>query len=149
MQQTEFEKGLLAMAAWRLARSSDVNELLAILCTLRNWVTNRGLMHTGLYHFKTYTEVVENFLAIYPVRSLPMINEPALIDPREGLLAVVDGVYDNTRADITSSHANPSGARYFGVASEVGTGSWFDEEVLKQPHIHKLIGKFGSQQFYE
>ena len=125
-----------------------MNELQAILATVRNWVIQRGLVHAGLYHFRTYSEAVANMLAVYPLRAMPPIDAPALIDPREGLLAVVDGVYDCSRADITASHAYPGGARYFGKASEAGSKSWFDLEVLQNQGAHSLIGTFGSQQFY-
>src|SRR5208282_273658 len=148
MQASEYERGLLVLASWRLARSNDVNELLAVCSTIRNWVINRGLVHIGLHHFRTYSEAIENFLTIYPLRAMPPIDAPALIDPREGLLAVVDGVYDCSRADITASHAYPGGARYFGKASEAGSKSWFDLEVLQNQGAHSLIGTFGSQQFY-
>ena len=148
MQSVEYEKGLLVQAVWRLARSSDTNELLAVGCALRNWIIRRGPLSPGQKYFSNYTEAIAEFMETYPLRSLPKINEPALIDPREGLLARIDGIYDCSAVDLASSHVNTQGARYFGAAREIGSGSKFDREVLSNQGAHPLIGTFGSLQFY-
>lgn len=150
MQASEYEKGLLVQAAWRLARSADVNELLALVCVVRNWVipkTYPGIvrqpLRSAVYH-ATFSEAVKELYELYPLRDLPRIDEPVLIDPSEGLLLAVDGLYDCSTPDQTSSKAYPGGARYF---SRMGTPDWM-KEIIGRPNEHPLIGSFGSQQFY-
>jgi len=153
----EYEKGLLAQACWRLARNSDVNELVAIGCVIRNWVITRvrsiDARRTswpgtsgGTVYFPGYAAAIAAFLDRYPLRPLPDVTEPALVDPAEGLLAQVDGVYSCSLPDLTSSRAFPGGARYF--ARVTGAPAWFEAEILVRQDEHPLIGSFGSQQFY-
>jgi len=149
MQQEAYEKAILAMSCWRLARTNDTNELLAIACTLRNWLVRRPFAdQRGLIYFDTYISAIESFMSVCPLRDMPRGNEPAMIDPSEGLLRRIDGVYDCSQPDITSNHANPQGARYFGPACEIGNGTWFDTEVLQRQGVHQLVGTFGGQQFF-
>ncbi|MHB8503429.1 MAG: hypothetical protein ACYDHE_21105 [Candidatus Acidiferrales bacterium] len=150
MQQQEYEKGVIVAAAWQLGRSNDVNELVAIMCVIRNWVIPRygataEPMLSKAYH-PSYSDVAADFLSIYPVRPLPAINEPVLVDPVEGLLLKVDGIYDCSLVDLTSSKAYPAGARYFGRVTQAS--EWFQQTVLQRQNVHPLIGNFGSQSFY-
>ena len=147
MQASEFEKALLVEAAWRLAKSNDVNELQAIACVLRNWVVPR-LGQEGQF-YRSYPEAIRVHYQTYDLRDVPGASEPALIDPVDGLLAHIDGVYSGRTPDITSSHAYPNGARYFGRAGSSPSGSWFTENVLNRQGEHPLIGTFGSQQFFQ
>ena len=150
MTQSDYEKALLVAASWRLAKNNDVNEILAIACVIRNWVVPRFQARVfpmnGQAYFKSYSEAVDNFFSLYPLRAFPTINEAALIDPDEGILVKVDSVYDCTMVDMTSSRANPFGARYFGRANN--PSAWFRSEVLERQDIHPLIGQFGSQAFH-
>jgi hypothetical protein len=150
MQQCEYEKALIVAAAWQLGKSNDINELVAIMCVLRNWVTPRygakvEPMQSKSYH-ASYSDAVAEFLNIYPVRPLPAVNEPALVDPVEGLLLKVDGLYDCSLVDLTSSRAFPVGARYFGRVAQATES--FNCMVLRRQDVHPLIGNFGSQSFY-
>jgi hypothetical protein len=155
MQSSDYEKALLVAASWQLACNNDVNELLAIACTIRNWVVPRyGVprfpdVRFGKLYYPSYSEAVESFLQLYPIRSLPAANEPALIDPDEGLLVMIEGVYDCTLNDVTGSKAFPGGARYFARSNRQHSDDWFGKEILAhQQDTHPLIGNFGSQQFY-
>lgn len=149
MQSSEYEKGLLVQASWRLSRSNDINELVAVACVIRNWVVPKlyqGVLRqplvSALYH-GTFTEAIKELYSAYPLRPLPNVDEPVLIDPSEGLLLAVDGVYDCSTPDATSSKAFPGGARYFARA---GTPEWMKEIIGRGEH--PLIGNFGSSQFY-
>lgn len=142
---------MVVMASWRLALNNDVNELIAIACTIRNWVVPRfgaatEPMIEKAYH-PSYSSAVAEFLQVYPAREFPQINEGALVDPVEGMLLKIDEIYDCRLIDITSSRAFPAGARYFGRAAN--PTEWFKRVVLDRQNIHKLIGTFGSQQFFE
>lgn len=147
MQHAEYEKALLVAAAFQLAKSDDVNELLAITCVIRNWVVPR-MGEKQIY--RSYTEAIAGFLTAYaPLRSIPAIDNPALIDPEVGLLHRIDDVYNNTAVDVTSSHNNPRGARYFTrAAHSLIANNWIVAEVLLHPELHPLIGTWGAQQFY-
>ena len=131
MTQIDFDKSLLVLAAWRLASSNDVNESTAIMCVLRNAVVRRG--------FKSYGDAVEHYTSTHPLRKHPRGNEPQLIDPETGLLSQVDGIYNCSVPDITSSTSSPFGASEFcnaRIDPGFATGK-------------KLIGNFGSMSFYE
>lgn len=148
MRQSEFEKALLAEACWRLSKSNDTNELLAIGCTLRNWV----VPHMGQvgHFYKSYLECIETFYDNYPKRRLPPTsNDPALIDLDSGLLWKIDEIYDNKYPDLTSSDNNLFGARYFGRPATSAPDSWFTLSVLNNQGAHPLIGSFGGSSFYE
>lgn len=132
MKQEDFEKGLLASAAWQLAASNNVSELLAIACVIRNYVMRLGC--------RSYGDAINRVYAIRAgkFRPLPTGNEPHLVDPAEGLLVQVDSIYDNSAPDVTSSLANPNGATLF-----------IDPRNETAPVGRRLIGNFGSMQFYE
>jgi len=156
VQLADYEKGLLVQACWRLARNNDVNELLAIGCTIRNWIVTRMFSANGYrvawpgtlgtVYFPNYATAVAMFLEHYPARSAPGVIEPAIVDPTEGLLAQIDSVYDCSLPDLTSTRGFPGGARYFGRVTSVP--EWFKAEILARQDAHPLIGSFGSQQFY-
>jgi len=135
----QFEQALLAQTAWRAAKSDNIDEILAIAHVLRNRVHRYG---------KTYSAVCEECIVNRP--EWPAINHPLLINPNNGVLAAMEGIYKNESPDMTSNHLRKNGALYFGRAVDhFGTGDWFEEEILKKPEEHGLIGSFGTQQFYE
>lgn len=134
MTQVDFEKGALVMACWRLASSSDTNELLAVCCAIRN-----SVIRIGPIHFPCYGAALNWYLSRFPLREGPLGREPQLVDPAEGLLAKVDGVYDNSLPDITSSLAHPAGALVFANPLRP-----LPEEVMGRV----FIGRFGALGFY-
>ena len=138
MTSREFEMSLLALTAWRAAKSDNIDEILAIACVIRNHVHTYG---------KTYTAVCEGFVVN---RSWPDIRHPLLINPNAGVLSAMEGIYKNETPDLTSNHLHKNGAMYFcRVVDHQGTGDWIETEVLLKPEQHILIGSFGVQQFYE
>lgn len=154
MQLEEYEKAVLVATSWQVAKSADINELLAVACTIRNWVIPKHTfpgypirvpMREKLY-YQSYSEACEEFLSIYFIRGLPRANEPAIVDPDEGLLAKIDSIYDCTLPDMTSSSANPLGARYFNRGTDPTL--WVYTNIVQDQSRHPLIGTFGSMQFY-
>lgn len=145
MQPAQYEKAQLVRACWMLAQSNNTDELVAVACTLRNYIVPR-FGQVAIY--RTYTEVIRQFCINFPTRSEPEINEPALVDPYEGLLYKIESVYDCTMPDITSSHQHPEGAKYFARVTKVEPGSWFDLEIIHKSAFHPLLGSWGAQQFF-
>lgn len=143
MTPENYEIALLANISWRLAKSSDTNELIAIACTLRNHAIPRMGMGRG----RTYTEVIEDFISTYPLRENPTINELSFSGPN-GLLSVIDDIYNCKYIDITASKSQPGGAKYFARAATLTSDDWRYEEVIQRPGLHPIIGTFGAQQFY-
>ena len=138
MTSTQFDCAILCLRAWQAAKSDNIDELLAVACTLRNRV------HTWS---KTYLQVCEEAVVNRPY---PNLRHAAMIHPTSGLLAAIEGIYKNETPDMTSNHLRPHGALYFGRAVDHhNTGDWFDVHILKDPEAHGLIGSFGVQQFYE
>lgn len=143
MTAADYEKGLIVSATFRLAKTDDVNELLAIACVIRNLVVPRLGKRP---EFSSYTEAIGEMLVAYDLRPLPRHDNPALVDPEDGLLLKVDAVYDCSLPDVTSSHAHPNGARFFGMTRH--PSGWFQAAILDRQDVHPLIGTFGSQQFF-
>lgn len=137
MTSKQYEKALLALRSYQAAKSDDLMEILAIACVFRNRVQRYG---------KTYTQILE---AAEVNRGWPSITHPLLISPENGILAQVDGIYENTTPDLTSNHNFKNGAMYFGRAVDhMNTGDEFDKNVLTNQEEHGIIGTFGVQQFY-
>lgn len=143
MTPADYEKAMLANAAYRLAYMDNVDELIAIACTIRNHVTPR----MGAPQYKSFSAAIEDFFSLYPVRSNPAINSPVLTG-HTGILSFVGDIYDGRYADITASHNNPLGARYFARVQSLPQDDWRFAEIVSRPELHPLIGTFGSQAFY-
>jgi hypothetical protein len=138
MTPAQFDQALLVLRSWQAAKSDNIDELLAVMCTLRNRVLAYG---------KTYIQVCE---AAEINRLYPDIRHPHLIHPTNGILAAVEGIYKNETPDLTSNHLHKNGALYFArVVEHQGTGDDFEERIIKQYEAHPLIGTFGTQQFFE
>jgi hypothetical protein len=137
LSSKSLDMGILVLATYRAAKSEDLNELTAIMSTLRNRALRWG---------QTYLQIAEKAEVN---QGYPAANCPALITPGTGLLAIVESVYDLSAPDFTSNLNFKEGALYFGrPTDEQGTGSWFELNILKEKDAHKLIGTFGTMQFY-
>jgi len=133
-----YEIAMLARAVWMLAKSNDLNELAAIACVLRNHIVPRpGQMQT----YPTYLKACEDFMKACPVRPGPEMTEDALTSHPDGLLAIIDAVYDCSYPDLTATQTTP-GARYFCQAAQAP--DWM-KPILAS---HHLCGTFGAQQFW-
>lgn len=137
MGPREYEMSLLALTSWRAALSDNGDELTAIACVIRNHVLRYG---------KTYSQVCEKFIVN---RDWPDIRHPALIDPHNGLISKMEGIYKNETPDYTSNHLHKDGCLYFlRVMDHQGKGTWEEENILKNPFEHPLVGQWGVQNFY-
>ena len=77
----------------------------------------------------------------YGARPRPTMQESALISHPDGLLAIIDSVYDCSYPDLTATATTP-GARYFGQASNLP--DWLKTMAA----THHLCGTFGAMQFW-
>lgn len=137
----DYEIALFANAVWRLAFSSEPMELLAVACTIRNYVVPRmGVEPT----YASFSEACDDFLSNYPIRSGPKLDDPALVLPPDGLLCRINSVYDCSMQDVTSSQDNPKGARHFARVISLPSEHWL-QGIIK---TRELIGSFGAMQFY-
>lgn len=138
MTSSQYEQALLALSAWRAAKSTNIDEILAVACVIRNHVLKFG---------RTYSKVCEGLIIN---QGYPDIRHPELIKPNGGLLSQVEAIYKNDLPDLTSNHNHPDGALYFArVVEHQGTGDDFEERIIKQYLAHPLIGTWGTQQFFE
>lgn len=144
MTPDTYEKALLANAAYRLAFMDNVDELIAICCVIRNHMNPRF----GPSQYKSYSEALEDFFCIYPLRPNPAINNPVLVS-KTGILGVIESIYDGRYTDITASRNNPLGAKYFARVQSLSQDDWRFRDIVSHPEAHPLIGTFGSQCFYE
>jgi hypothetical protein len=135
-----YETAMYARAVWMLARSNDVNELAAIACTIRNHVIIRpGQPQT----YESYAQACADFLKAYPSRQEPTLAEPALTSYPDGLLTIIEKVYDCSYKDITATQTTP-GARYFGQVASLPADNWMQQIA----RTHQILGTFGAQQFF-
>jgi hypothetical protein len=141
MNPLEYEQALLALTAWQVSATSSVDEMVAVACTIRNHVIVRGLGNVPTY--RSYSEACEDFLANYPQRARPKLDDPAFVAPH-GLLFQIAGIYDCTAEDVTATHDHPEGAKYFSNRPD----DWFRAEIIDRPNVHPLIGSWGAMQFY-
>jgi len=145
MTPNQFECAFFAETIWRLAQSNNTDELLAIGSTIRNHVIPR-MGQRGA--FNSYSEACEAFLSLYPVRERPGMQEQALVSYPDGLLAVIDGIYDCSIADLTASSSFPNGAKYFARVTILKEDDWRKRDIVDRQGIHSLIGTWGAQQFF-
>ena len=142
----DYEIAMFAQATWRLARSSDQNELIAVACVLRNHIMPRlGQVAT----YRSYMECIVDFFKVYPTRELPSLTDPAFVSAPEGLLFNIAGIYNCETPDITATHDHPNGAKYFNRVSQLEPSDWFVLEITNKQGQHPLIGTFGSMQFFQ
>ena len=138
MTPSQYEMALLTLRSYQAAMSDNLDEILAVACVFRNRVQAFG---------KTYSQILEQ---AEENRGWPDIRHPLLINPQNGILAQISGIYKNETPDLTANHLHQSGALYFGrVMDHQNTGDWFETEILMKPEEHALIGQFGVQHFYE
>ena len=138
MTSKTYETALLALRSYQAAKSDDVLEILCVASVFRNRVFRYG---------KTYSQVLEDAEIS---RGWPSIQNPILTNPNEGLLNKIEEIYGGNAPDYTSNHLHKNGALWFGdIMEHQGTKDWFEENILMKPEEHCLIGKFGSQWFYE
>lgn len=138
MTPSQYEMSLLALRSYQAAMSDNLDEILAVACVFRNRVQAFG---------KTYSQILEQ---AEENRGWPDIRHPLLINPQNGILTQVAGIYKNDTPDLTSNHLHKDGALYFGrIMDHQGTGDWFETEILMKPEEHSLIGSWGVQAFYE
>ena len=145
MTPRDFEIALFASTVWQVARSSDQNELLAVACSLRNNVVPRI---GSVAPFASFAEACDAALKVYPLRPPPSLADPAFVAPPEGLLCVIESIYDCSMPDITATQDHPNGARYFARVTTLGLNDWFQLEIVNKQGQHPLIGTFGAMQFF-
>lgn len=138
MTPATYEMALLALRSWQAAKSDNIDEIVAVACTFRN--------RTQKYN-KTYTEVLEEAEIN---RGFPPINHPVLTHPTTGILAQVEAIYKNQAPDTTSSHLHPNGALWFcEIMEHQGKNTEFEKNILNNPFDHPLLGRWGTQAFFE
>lgn len=141
----DYEVAFFAQTCWRVANSSDVNELQAVACAIRNHVLPKlGEIAT----YESYTEACVQFLNTHPLRDYPG-NEDAFISRPQGLLYNIGSIYSGATPDITATHDHPKGARFFARVISLPADDWRMVEIVKRPSGHPLLGTFGSMQFFE
>ena len=145
MSPVDYECMFYAQTVWRVARSSDQNELIAVASVIRNHVVPRlGQVAT----YSSFEIACRDFLQVYPTRELPSLTDPAFVSAPEGLLYNIAGIYNCETPDITATHDHPNGAKYFNRVSQLDPSDWFVLEITNKQGQHPLIGTFGSLQFF-
>jgi hypothetical protein len=145
MVPQDYEIAFYAQTVWRLAHSSDTNELVAVANVVRNYVVPR-LGQVAVY--SSFTEACFEFMKVYPLRELPFLTDPAFVSQPEGLLCQITDIYTCAAKDITATHDHPNGARYFARVAHLDPNDWFQLEIVNKQGQHPLLGTFGSMQFF-
>lgn len=146
MTPRDYEIALFAQTVWRVANSSDTNELLAVACAIRNHVLPK-IGQTATY--PSYTDACIGFLDTHPLRPLPFLEDESFFSRPQGLLCQARDIYSGNMMDITANHSNPLGARFFARVVNLRDDDWRKKEIVQRPAIHPLLGTWGSMQFFE
>lgn len=134
MTPRDYEIAVLAQTAWRLASTDNQDEILAIACTIRNWVLPRPGMPPMI--FASFSVACENYLDQMPLRSAPRLQQDlAFSTGPHAILRNAAAIYDGEYPDVTALQGG-RGARYFG------------RQMDMDPNEHPLLGTWGGQQFY-
>jgi hypothetical protein len=157
MNTKDFEVAILALTAWRADPTGGLDGMLAVACVIRNrvnvWLLSYPRACESVAMFSA-TTIGQNeditalprpaCLAFYgsPVSSGRTFDGSTFSTSNSGLLAKIDGVYENTTVDITN------GALYWCRPTSVEKGSWMDTEIIGKPEEHKLLAIIGSHQYY-
>jgi hypothetical protein len=142
----DYEIAFYAQSVWRLANSSDINELMAVAATIRNHVLPKlGEVST----YKSYSEACLSFLGTHPLRAHPTADDDAFFARPYGLLSTISSIYSGQTPDITATHDHPKGAKFFARVTSLSPGDWRKIEIVNRPSGHPLLGTFGSMQFFE
>jgi hypothetical protein len=136
----EFEQAYYAQTVWQLSRSSNLDEMLAVACVIRNHVMPRL---GQIAPYKSFYEACIDFRKIYPSRALPSLSDPSFVS-MDGLLFHLGRIYSCEDLDVTATHDHPNGARYFANEPD----DWFRTEIIGRADLHPLLGTWGSMQFY-
>lgn len=142
---SQYELAFYAQTVWRLAFSSDVNELTAVACTVRNHVIPKMGQITD---YDSYLDACEAFLNNYPVRENPTRDDIAFFSRPDGILYNIERIYNCEQIDITATHDQPAGAKYFARVISLAPDDWRKIQIVNRPTGHPLLGTFGSMQFY-
>lgn len=141
----DYEVAFFAQTVWRVANSNDVNELLAVACTIRNHVLPKiGEVAT----YESYTEACRQFLSTHPLRDYPS-DEDAFVSRPQGLLYNIGSIYSGQQPDITATHDHPKGAKFFARVTSLLADDWRKIAIVNRPTGHPLLGTWGSMQFFE
>lgn len=142
----DYEITLFAQTVWRVANSSDLNELNAVACAIRNHVMPKmGDVAT----YDSYAEACAGFLETHPLRPMPNMTDVEFVARPHGLLCYIDKIYSGEMPDITATHDHPSGARYFARVISLPDDDWRKSQIVGRPSGHPLLGTWGSMQFFE
>lgn len=145
MTPLEYELAFYAQTVWRVANSSDVNELTAIACTIRNHVVPKMGSYTD---YDSFMDACEAFLKNYSVRDNPTRDDEAFFS-RNGILYNISKIYECEYPDITATHDHPTGAKYFARVISLAPDDWRKIQIVNRPTGHPLLGTWGSMQFFQ
>ena len=138
MTGLEFEKSVVALAAWREMRGEGINAMLAVVFVLRNRA-KAGWNGGSIY---------QNAIKLNQVSSMSVLGDkntikyPDIRDPDfQTLLHKIDAIYEDVPDMITS------GAKYYAVLTDATSG-WFFENIVNKPLEHPRVAQIGKTTFF-
>jgi hypothetical protein len=136
---TDFEKAIVALAAWREMRGEGVNAMLSVVFVFR---TRAKL---GWYHGTIYNNVV----ARNQVSSMTVVGDqntdeyPDIRDPNfQTLLFKIEDIYNDCPDNLTN------GACFYANLS-IATSPWFQTNIVDDPVNHPRVAQLGRTTFFK
>jgi hypothetical protein len=139
MTGPEFEKGIVALTAWREMESEGLNGMIAVVFVLRSRAK------AGWYGGSLYTNAIQKnqFSSMSVLGDKRTIAFPDTRDPVfQSLLAQIDAIYDGAPDTITN------GALYFAVLDD-STSGWFKTNIVDRPDIHPRVAQIARTTFFK
>lgn len=138
MTGIEFEKSIVALAAWREMRGEGVNAMLAVVFVLRNRA-RAGWNGSSIF---------ANAVKLNQISSMSVLGDKNTIlypDPRDPdfqtVLHKIDAIYEGAVDQITN------GAKYYAVLTDATSG-WFFRNIVDKPDEHPRVAQLGKTTFF-
>ena len=136
---SDFEKAIVALAAWREMRGVGVNAMLSIVFVMR---TRAKL---GWHHGSIYNNVVaRNQVSSMTVVGDPNTDEyPDIRDPKfQTLLFKIEDIYNDCPDSLTN------GAVYYANLT-IATSPWFQKNIVDDYVNHPRVAQLAQTTFFK
>lgn len=136
---SDFEKAIVALAAWREMRGEGVNAMLSVVFVFRTRA-KLGWNHGSIYR---------NVVARNQVSSMTVVGDqntdeyPDIRDPNfQTLLFKIEDIYNDCPDQLTD------GAAYYANLT-IATSPWFQKNIVEDPVNHPRVAVIGSTTFFK
>jgi len=139
MTGSDFEKAIVALAAWREMRGEGVNAMLSVVFVMRTRA-KQGWHHGSIYN---------NVVARNQISSMTVVGDqntdeyPDIRDPNfQTLLFKIEDIYNDCPDQLTN------GASYYANLT-IATSPWFQKNIVEDQVNHPRVAQLGQTTFFK